>query len=264
MRGDLPASAPWDSAPARSMPRAVTQAVEFLRANSREIIGVADVADHVGYSQYHFSRLFTSVVALSPNRYLTALRYLDAKQLLLVEGTSVLETCHTVGFSSVGTFTRRFGADVGAAPAHLRAVADAIADHQLPDFASRAADPRGAVTGTVRCTEEARRVLGDRAHVWVGLFPAPSPIGSPLAGLLRTGEGGFSLRVPRRTCWLLAAAFRRDTDPLDHLAPLRPVVAVHPRPIRDGDVIDLHLHPAPEGTPPLTIALPALWPGARG
>jgi transcriptional regulator GlxA family with amidase domain len=95
----------------------VARAVAFLRERAVESIAVADIADAVGYSEFHFTRLFTGALGVSPGRYLAAVRFQRAKELLLTGDAGVLDVCHAVGFASTGTFTRRFTDHVGVAPA---------------------------------------------------------------------------------------------------------------------------------------------------
>ena len=49
--------------------------------------------------------------------YLAAWRLHEAKHLLITHRLGVAETCHEVGYTSVGTFSRRFLRDVGPRPA---------------------------------------------------------------------------------------------------------------------------------------------------
>ena len=110
------------------------RAVEFIRAHATEPLAVADVAEQVGYSEFHSARRFAAATGVSPGRYLAAVRFQLAKQLLLAGDMAVVDVCHAVGYSSPGTFTRRFTAEVGVAPAALRRVADRLAGPALPTF----------------------------------------------------------------------------------------------------------------------------------
>lgn len=130
-------------------------AAAFLRTHRREQITLADVADAVGYSRYHLARMFTSTVRMSPIRYLASQRFHLAKHLLLTEEMHVVDVCHEVGFSSPGTFTRRFHAEVGVAPADLRRRArGAVAARHLRRFRSHG---HTRDTGLVRSDESGVR-----------------------------------------------------------------------------------------------------------
>ncbi|MDO4244103.1 MAG: helix-turn-helix transcriptional regulator [Actinomyces sp.] len=101
----------------------VANATAFLRAHHREALTVQDLAEYLSYSPSHLTRTFTALVGSSPIGYLSAWRLHEAKQLLVHPGVGVAEACHEVGYTSVGTFTRRFTRDVGLAPGALSSAA---------------------------------------------------------------------------------------------------------------------------------------------
>lgn len=78
----------------------VEQAIRFLEQNARRQPGLAEVAAHVGLSEYHFQRLFTRWAGISPKRFLQFLTKENAKALLA--RTSVMAAAYEVGLSSPG------------------------------------------------------------------------------------------------------------------------------------------------------------------
>lgn len=78
----------------------VEQAIRFLEQNARRQPGLAEVAAHVGLSEYHFQRLFTRWAGISPKRFLQFLTKENAKALLA--RTSVLAAAYEAGLSSPG------------------------------------------------------------------------------------------------------------------------------------------------------------------
>ena len=86
-------------------PDFVASAVSLMRAQLGSELTVADLADHVGYSRFHFSRLFTGVTGLAPMEYCAALRFAEAKRLLLTTDEPVVDVCAEVGFTSLSTFS---------------------------------------------------------------------------------------------------------------------------------------------------------------
>lgn len=234
-------------------------AAAYVREHHIDPLTVADIAAHVGYSEYHFTRLFAASLGFTPILYLAAVRFQHAKQLLLESDLPVVDVCHEVGFSSPGTFTRRFTREVGLPPGAVRRLAQELAERHLPAFSLDGPATRGSVTGTATLSPAARELAGESPQIWVGLFPSPLPTGRPVTGTMRYGEGGFTLPVPADAPWLLAAAFPSDADPAEYLVPLAPVVAPAGPPI-DGDTHrDLVLDVAPQWAPPLLTALPALF-----
>jgi AraC family transcriptional regulator of adaptative response/methylated-DNA-[protein]-cysteine methyltransferase len=80
--------------------RRVEQSIYFLQENARRQPDLADVAAHVGLSEYHFQRLFTRWAGISPKRFLQFLTKENAKALLSRE--SVLAASFEAGLSGPG------------------------------------------------------------------------------------------------------------------------------------------------------------------
>jgi AraC family transcriptional regulator of adaptative response/methylated-DNA-[protein]-cysteine methyltransferase len=78
----------------------VEQAIRFLEDNASRQPDLAEVAAHVGLSEYHFQRLFTRWAGISPKRFLQFLTKENAKALLA--STSVLSAAYEAGLSSPG------------------------------------------------------------------------------------------------------------------------------------------------------------------
>lgn len=78
----------------------VEQAIRYLENNALRQPGLAEVAAHVGLSEYHFQRLFTRWAGISPKRFLQFLTKENAKALLA--RTSVLNATYEAGLSSPG------------------------------------------------------------------------------------------------------------------------------------------------------------------
>ena len=93
------------------------RATRYLRTRFRDRVTIGDLSTHLAYSPSHLTRVFTAAVGTSPMDYLAAWRLHEAKHLLVTHRLGVAETCHEVGYTSVGTFSRRFLRDVGTPPA---------------------------------------------------------------------------------------------------------------------------------------------------
>ncbi|MDO5627215.1 MAG: helix-turn-helix transcriptional regulator [Mobilicoccus sp.] len=235
--------------------RAALQAAAFLRGHVTETVTLADVADAVGYSPFHLARAFTATVRISPIRYLAAHRFHLAKRLLLTERLSVVDTCHEVGFSSPGTFIRRFREQVGVAPGDLQRLADEVTSSTAPPFRVGSG---GAGTISIRVHLPPATEVGREPLVWVGLYPHPVPVGVPGAGAMRRGEGDMTLPVTPGHPWLLATVVPDVTDPLTHLADDAPHVGMHPAPLTTACEVEVGFRPARGWETPILTALPAL------
>lgn len=79
----------------------IEQVIYYLEKNASHQPGLSEIAEHVHLSEYHFQRLFTRWVGISPKRFLQFITKEHAKQLL-AKSTSVLEAAYQVGLSSPG------------------------------------------------------------------------------------------------------------------------------------------------------------------
>lgn len=77
----------------------IEEAIRFLKANFRRQPGLSEIAGHLGLSEYHFQRLFTRWVGISPKRFLQFLTK-EYVERLLQESRNVLEATYESGLSS--------------------------------------------------------------------------------------------------------------------------------------------------------------------
>lgn len=77
---------------------------------------VAEIAQHNGFSEYHFFRLFKNAFQISPYQYLLNKRLLHASKLLGEGGMSVSEVAFTCGFGDVHNFSKSFKKKFGRSP----------------------------------------------------------------------------------------------------------------------------------------------------
>ncbi|TNC20798.1 helix-turn-helix transcriptional regulator [Amycolatopsis alkalitolerans] len=246
------------------MREVVVEAARFLARHCEDPITLCDVADHVGYSPFHLSRAFERQVGQPPGQFLAAHRFQHAKRLLLSTDERVIDVCHAVGFTSVGTFTARFTAVVGQSPARFR---------QLPELLAQA-PPRpvivpgrdrdgGVVTGKARLSAAAEAAIGVAA-VYVGLFPRRMARGRPVSGTLLGETGNFLLvDVPPGRYWVLATALPAHARAEDQLVPGRGVAGAAAEPVHITPRTPVHhrevwLDVAPEWDAPVLIAVPPL------
>ena len=226
----------------------------FARERAPDRITVADLADHAGYSPFHFTRLFGTSVGISPGQVLTALRIDAAKRLLLGGDDAVIDVATAVGFDSLSSFTRRFRELVAVPPARLRRLAHDVGDSPLRPF--RLGDPRHPAVRVRLHVSDAVRPA-PRVQVWAGWFAQRAPFGLPQGGVLVDHAAEVEIPLAPGFPWLLANVLPADADPGEQIAPAHPIVAVHPAPITAPCAVTLHFSPA-HSTVPLLTALPSL------
>lgn len=100
--------------------RLLRRAKDVMDRDWAEAIDVASVAARVGYSRYHFIRLFKLAYGETPGRYLSRRRVERAQDLLRTADLTVSEICVAVGFESLGSFCTRFKDITGLTPTEYR------------------------------------------------------------------------------------------------------------------------------------------------
>ncbi|GAB3292033.1 helix-turn-helix transcriptional regulator [Parasphingorhabdus pacifica] len=239
------------------------EAARFVVAHAEEPIKLADVADHVGYSPFHLARSFEQRIGVPPGQFLAAHRFQHAKELILGGNDRIIDICFAVGFTSLGTFTRRFAADVGISPTEFRRLPDALADAPpRPVHVPGRARGGGVVTGTVHLSPGAQLALGCSPAIYVGLFPRRSARGLPAAGSLLDESGEFALHgAPPGDYWLLASALPADAR--SQLVPTEEVLGSSPWPVHVSAPTvqhhrEVYLDIAADWMAPVLVALPPL------
>lgn len=236
-------------------PAALGSVVRIMRAMATEGLSTVDAADHAGYSPYHFNRLFSATMQVSPGLYLTALRIDAAKRLLLADAAPVIDVAAAVGYNSLSSFSRRFRTVVGIYPGAFRALADTVTDSTIQPF--RLSDPQQlAVRVRPRLPDPLRPK--PTVALWIGWFPRPAPIGLPAAGVLTTSDAEVALPLSPGNPWLLSFAVSARAGAEEQLVPQRPLVARCPFPLTTATTVELHYQHATDVDLPLLPALPLL------
>ncbi len=92
---------------------------EYIHSHCSDPISLGAVARAACLSPFHFHRGFTGAFEETPHSYLTGLRLAQAREMI-ASGTSVLEACVAVGFSSPSAFSRLFRKRLGYTPFAVR------------------------------------------------------------------------------------------------------------------------------------------------
>ena len=88
----------------------------YIEDHLADPISLADLAELVGLSTYHFCRAFKQSFGIPPHRYHTSRRIDRAKALLAKPAPSVTKIGLTVGFSETSSFTAAFRKATGLTP----------------------------------------------------------------------------------------------------------------------------------------------------
>lgn len=198
---------------------AVERVIHAMRENLSEQITMDDMARTAMFSKFHFSRIFLRVTGISPGRFLSALRLQEAKRLLLTTTMTVADISHLVGYNSIGTFSSRFRASVGASPSEYRHFGGYVAPiaTQGPDDTAHPGVVRGHIWSTPECRP---------GRVVVGLFPGRIAQGFPVRHVTRSSIGPFEITdVPAGSWHVLAHSVEADDEMPDDRPTARSYVA---------------------------------------
>lgn len=77
----------------------IAEAIDYLRENYSRQPELAEVAEKVHLSPYHFQRLFTDWAGTSPKKFLQYISLQHAKKMLKEDQASLFETAMETGFS---------------------------------------------------------------------------------------------------------------------------------------------------------------------
>lgn len=249
--------------------RAVEQAILSMRTRFMDQLTLPEIAEAAQLSPFHFNRVFRSMIGIQPSVFLAALRMEEAKKLLLTTQRSVTDICFDVGYTSLGTFTSRFGTFVGLSPSRFRLLAQQKIMHASPQDVWQYVDylqycqqyqGKGCITGSITVSEPFNGLI------FVGLFADPLPQGAPVGCALLTEPGAFHIPcVPDGRYYLFATAIGRSQNFLTVLTygtTLHGGLGQPPVVVRDGQAIerrDILLGPPSWADPPIVVAFPWLF-----
>jgi len=107
---------------ARDRGRAVAAAL-WIDANAEQPIDLASAARQAGLSEFHFLRLFTRVLGVTPKQYVIRARLRRAARLLADDTQPITEIAFAVGFGDLSNFVRTFHRAAGLSPRAFRRAA---------------------------------------------------------------------------------------------------------------------------------------------
>jgi len=96
--------------------RRIARAVEVIRSEYAATIPVERLASVAGMSPSTFHHHFRAVTSLSPLQFQKQFRLIEARRLMLAEGSSASNAAYAVGYESVPQFTREYRRLFGLPP----------------------------------------------------------------------------------------------------------------------------------------------------
>lgn len=96
------------------------KAKDYITEHFHQSLTLEEVAEHVGLSPFHFSKLFKEKYGVNFIDYVTDLRIEQAKQEMLNTNKSLKEICFSIGYKDPNYFSRVFKKKTGVAPTAYR------------------------------------------------------------------------------------------------------------------------------------------------
>lgn len=112
-RPAAPATSPRDE-------RRVSDALRRIEADAHESLALAEMADEVGMSPYHFLRTFRQVAGMTPHQFVLRTRLHRAAVRLRTTDDPISAVAFDAGFGDLSTFNRRFRRLMGCNPGAYR------------------------------------------------------------------------------------------------------------------------------------------------
>jgi AraC-like DNA-binding protein len=100
--------------------RRAVEAALWIDAHSHESLDLESVAQEAGLSAFHFLRLFSKVLGVTPHQYLVRSRLRHAARLLSEDDRSITDVALDVGFADLSNFVRTFHRAAGVSPRGFR------------------------------------------------------------------------------------------------------------------------------------------------
>lgn len=96
------------------------RAIDFIEEHINDEITIADVANAVAFSQWHFQVVFHAIIGDTVKEYIRKRRLTLAAQALISSKERIIEVGFSAGFESQAAFTRAFKAQFHLSPAAVR------------------------------------------------------------------------------------------------------------------------------------------------
>lgn len=96
--------------------RRAIESARWIDLHSHQDIDLQSLAAQTGLSVYHYLRVFSAVLGVTPHQYLLRCRLRKAAQLLSEEDRAITEIALDVGFADLSNFVRTFRRAAGVSP----------------------------------------------------------------------------------------------------------------------------------------------------
>ena len=103
--------------------RRIVETALWIDENSQEAIDLQKAAGQAGLSPFHFLRLFTRILGVTPHQYLVRSRLRRAARMLTDGDRLISDIAYESGFGDLSNFVRSFHRAAGVSPREFRQAA---------------------------------------------------------------------------------------------------------------------------------------------
>lgn len=107
----------------------IQQSIDYIEAHLEESLSLEEIASRVGFSSYHFHRMFRKEVGINIADYVRRRRLCLAAQLLLNSSDTIIDIALHCQFESQESFTRAFKRLYGIPPGRYRKLFELHTDY---------------------------------------------------------------------------------------------------------------------------------------
>jgi AraC-like DNA-binding protein len=100
--------------------RRAVEAALWIDAHSASEIDLEATAAHANISPFHFLRLFSAVLGVTPHQYLLRSRLRHGARLLTEQDRAITDIAYEIGFNDLSNFVRTFHRAAGISPLKFR------------------------------------------------------------------------------------------------------------------------------------------------
>ncbi|MCL1794543.1 MAG: AraC family transcriptional regulator [Oscillospiraceae bacterium] len=104
----------------------IGHAVEYIEANLKSELNLADLAKAAGYSEYHFLRVFKQVTHVTPADYIRKRRISEIAREMDESSRSISDIAFEYGFNSKENFTRAFKDEHNCLPTEYKSAGNSL------------------------------------------------------------------------------------------------------------------------------------------
>lgn len=99
----------------------ITESLVYIEKNLKQKTSIEEIAEHVGYSKFYFSRMFKQAMSISVMEYVRERKIMRASESIL-QGNKILDVAIEYGWESHSGFIKAFKSYYGFSPSLLYAM----------------------------------------------------------------------------------------------------------------------------------------------